>query len=229
MLRTVVLLSVLLSLACAAPVEPTPAEKRERAAAEFRAGRFDEAAGLYEGLVAVEPQDGALRMHYAAALAAVERYDEAERELTVAAELQPSEARVRHEQGRIAERRGDAAAAAAHYREALELQPGFTAAGQALRRLGVSPADPESAGGRAVALSNEAVMAARQGDPDEAGRLLDEAESLAPDLATVHEQRANVAFLAGDRDAAIAALERALELDPDNERFRARLEQLSRR
>ena len=55
---------------------------------------------------------------------------------------------------------------------------------------------------------------------------LDEAQRMAPDLALVHQYRSNVAFLKGDRAAAIAALEKALALEPDNALFRTNLERL---
>ncbi len=55
---------------------------------------------------------------------------------------------------------------------------------------------------------------------------LDEAERIAPQLALVYQYRSNVAFLRGEREAAIAALERALELEPDNALFRTNLERL---
>ena len=55
---------------------------------------------------------------------------------------------------------------------------------------------------------------------------LDEAQRIAPGLALVHQYRSNVAFLAGDREVAIAALEMALELEPDNALFRTNLERL---
>ncbi len=58
---------------------------------------------------------------------------------------------------------------------------------------------------------------------------LDEAQRIAPRLALVQQYRSNVAFLQGDREAAIAALERALELEPDNALFRTNLERLRAR
>jgi len=42
----------------------------------------------------------------------------------------------------------------------------------------------------------------------------------------VFHYRANVAFLMGDRAAAIAALERALAIEPDNALFRENLARL---
>jgi hypothetical protein len=44
----------------------------------------------------------------------------------------------------------------------------------------------------------------------------------------VHQYRSNVAYLAGDTRQAIAALEKALALEPDNALFRANLDRLRR-
>lgn len=63
-------------------------------------------------------------------------------------------------------------------------------------------------------------------DSAAAGRLLDQAQKLAPDLPMIYDYRANIAYLAGDRKAAAAALGRLLELEPDNQRARANLVKL---
>ena len=55
---------------------------------------------------------------------------------------------------------------------------------------------------------------------------LDEAERAAPSYALVHQYRANVAFLMGDTDAAIAAMEKAVQLEPDNALYRINLDRL---
>ena len=57
-------------------------------------------------------------------------------------------------------------------------------------------------------------------------KTLDEAERVAPRYALVYQYRSNVAFLMGDRAAAIAALERAIALEPDNALFRTNLQRL---
>ena len=57
-------------------------------------------------------------------------------------------------------------------------------------------------------------------------RKLDEAETVAPNYALVYQYRANVAFLMGDRERARAALNRALEIEPDNQLFRKNLDAL---
>jgi tetratricopeptide (TPR) repeat protein len=55
---------------------------------------------------------------------------------------------------------------------------------------------------------------------------LDEAERIAPRYALVQQYRANVAFLMGDRARAIAALEKALEIEPDNALYKSNLARL---
>jgi tetratricopeptide (TPR) repeat protein len=59
--------------------------------------------------------------------------------------------------------------------------------------------------------------------------LLDAAGRVAPRLALVHQYRANVAYLMGDREQAIGALKKALELDPGNALFETNLRQLEQR
>src|SRR5262249_37882770 len=79
---------------------------------------------------------------------------------------------------------------------------------------------------RAAALAEQARDAARRGDFPNARRQLAEAERLAPRLALVYQYQANVAYLMEDRPAAIAALKKALALEPDNALFRANLQAL---
>ena len=74
--------------------------------------------------------------------------------------------------------------------------------------------------------SRESAELARRGDYDEAMARLDEAESVAPTYALVQQYRSNVAYLMGEREAAIAAREKGLELEPDNALFRKNLERL---
>src|SRR5207245_2952740 len=69
---------------------------------------------------------------------------------------------------------------------------------------------------RAFALAQAAAAAARRGDYPEAMRQLDAAERAAPRYALVQQYRSNVAYLMGDVPAAIKALQRGLELEPDN-------------
>ena len=69
-------------------------------------------------------------------------------------------------------------------------------------------------------------MAAKRGSYDQALKLLDQAEKMAPDLPLLYQYRANVAYLMGDRAAAVAALKEGLRLEPDNALFQANLKRL---
>jgi Flp pilus assembly protein TadD len=89
-----------------------------------------------------------------------------------------------------------------------------------------APASPSDQ--QAARLTEQAAAAARRGNYAEAMRMLDEAQRAAPKMARVYQYRANVAYLVGDRAGAKAALEKALEIEPDNALFRANLERLTR-
>ncbi|MGH9464699.1 MAG: hypothetical protein ACRD0X_03570, partial [Thermoanaerobaculia bacterium] len=90
-----------------------------------------------------------------------------------------------------------------------------------------APAGPASASeAQAAALCERAADAARRGDYSAAYVHLDQAKALAPELVLVWQYESNVAYLAGDRERSVAALERALALEPDNALFRTNLERL---
>src|SRR5262249_2638523 len=116
------------------------------------------------------------------------------------------------------------------YRNALRYHPGYQPSQQALARLGVAPTDQDTPrdpdGERAKQLAARASEAARRGAYEEALAMLDEAGRLAPRDPLVWQYRANVAYLKGDRAAAIAALEHGLELDPGNALFQTNLRRL---
>jgi predicted AlkP superfamily phosphohydrolase/phosphomutase/Tfp pilus assembly protein PilF len=201
------------------------------AAMHFQAGRYAESAALYEKLVAAKPDDAGLRTSLAGALGALGRIDDAAAQLDVALRLDAVNVEAHHNRGVIHERRGDKDAAIAEYRTALRYDGSYEPARTALERLGgASVARPERTPDerRAVALADEASQAAKRGDYPAAMRTLDEAQRLAPQLALVHQYRANVAYLMGDTPAAVAALRRALEIEPDNALFKRNLAQLER-
>ena len=50
--------------------------------------------------------------------------------------------------------------------------------------------------------------------------------ALAPDHALLYQYRANVDYLRGDREGALRALRRGMELDPENALFRENLRRL---
>ena len=207
----------------------SPQGERNLAAILFSEGRFEEAARRYRHLVETAPEEAALRTSLAGALGALGRYDEAMVELDRALELEPLNVEAYHNRAVIRERRGETAAAVADYETALRYQPGYEPSRRALRRLtgrdeARAPRDENEA--RAAELAETASVATRRGDYAEAMRLLDEAEKVAPEYVVVYQYRANVAYLMGDRDAAVAALEKAIELEPGNALFQANLERL---
>jgi Tfp pilus assembly protein PilF/predicted AlkP superfamily pyrophosphatase or phosphodiesterase len=207
----------------------SPASERNLAAALFQQGRYAEAEHAFAALVQAKPDDGALRASWAGALGALGRYDEALAEVERAIAAAPLDPEGVHNRAVIRERQGHRDEAVADYRTALRYNPSYAPSGQALQRLGVTveeatPDDPAMR--QAAALAERAADLARRGDYAGAMRLLDEAERAAPRSALVHHYRANVAFLLGDRAAAIAALQRALAIEPDNALFRENLGRL---
>lgn len=207
----------------------SPRGDRNLAAVLFEDGRFAEAAVAYEELVASNPKDGSLRASLAGALGALGRYDDALQQLDRAIELQPLNPEAYHNRGAIHEKRGNQAEAVAQYQFALRYNPQYEPSLQALVRLTGSadakrPQTDEER--RAAQLSQDAGAAARRGDYEGAMKILDEAEALAPGHASVHQHRANVAFLMGDFEAAKVALRKALEIEPDNALYQSNLRKL---
>jgi Flp pilus assembly protein TadD len=185
----------------------------------FDAGHFEEAARAYEKLVGAHPKDPALRVSLAAALGSLGRSREAQAQLDVALQLDSLNAAAYFNRGALREAKGEQGAAVVDYRNALRCRPGFKPGADALKRLtGSESASPPRDGAerRAFALAGEAAELAQRGAYAEANRKLDEAVRAAPRYAPVHQYRANVAYLKGDRAAAVAALRRALQLEPDN-------------
>jgi tetratricopeptide (TPR) repeat protein len=206
----------------------SPTGDRNIAAIHFQAGRFAEAAAEYARLVQASPDDSGLRASLAGTLGALGRYEAAVAELTKAIELDPVNVEAYHNRAVIHERRGQRDAAIRDYQTALRYAPQYQPSRQALTRLGAPmPGAPDSESEReALALADRAAEAARKGDYAGANALLDQAERRAPRYALVYQYRANVAYLSGDRKAAMAALRKGLELEPDNALFRKNLERL---
>ncbi len=206
----------------------SPTGDRNLAALHFQAGRFAEAAAEYARLVQASPKDSGLRASLAGALGALGRYDAAFAELTKAIELDPVNVEAYHNRAVIHERRGERAAAVADYQTALRYSPQYEPSRKALARLGAPPPGlpRDGAEREALALADRAAEAARRGDYPGANKLLDQAERRAPGYALVYQYRSNVAYLSGDRAAAMAALRKALELEPDNALYRKNLERL---
>jgi len=210
----------------------SPTGDRNLAAMHFEAGRYEEAAKEFAKLVEAAPDDGGLRASLAGALGALGRYDEAFAQLAEAEQLAPLHPEIHHNRGVLLERQGKTADAIAAYRTAVRYEPEYEPSRAALLRLTGSSAgeseprtDDER---RAAALAEQAAVLAKSGDYPKATALLDEAVRIAPTYPLVHQYRANVAFLAGDRKAAIAALQTALELEPGNALYRQNLRYLER-
>ncbi|HVT15782.1 MAG TPA: tetratricopeptide repeat protein [Thermoanaerobaculia bacterium] len=73
------------------------------------------------------------------------------------------------------------------------------------------------------------MASARRGAYVDALALLEQTKSVAPQFVLVYQYESNVAYLAGDTPRAIAALEKAIALEPGNALFRHNLEELKRR
>lgn len=205
---------------------------RVLAALLFEEGRLGEAERVYRRLLAAAPEDSALLASLAATLGRQERFAEAEELLNRAIEVNPLQPQAHHNLAVLLERRGATDEAIAAYRRALLVDPGFAPAGRALVQLTGDDRrrpPPESAQQRqALELSSRAAEAAQRGDYERALELLDEAEALAPERPEIFQHRSNVAYLEGDREEAIRALERGLELEPDNPLMAENLRRLRR-
>jgi tetratricopeptide (TPR) repeat protein len=209
----------------------SPKGDRNLAAVLFQEGKYAEAAAAYENLVRDNPDDAALRASWAGALGALGRLDESLVQLNLAIEREPLNPEAYHNRGVIYEKQGRREAAVAEYRQALRYNPQYAPSQQALVRLtgsGNVNAPRDDGERRAGALAEQASQAARRGDYQTAMKLLDEGERLAPRYALIYQYRANVAFLMGDKAAAKAALERALEIEPDNALFKTNLQRLEK-
>ncbi len=207
----------------------SPKGDRNLAAIQFEAGRYEEAARIYQRLVESEPDNASLRTSLAGTLGAMGRYDEARLHLDAALEADPLNVEAYHNRAVVHERMNDPESALADYHSALRYGPSYEPSRKALIRLtgsattGGPRTEIES---RSAILAQQAGDAARRGDYPKARDLLAQAEAVAPGFAMIYQYKSNVAYLMGDRTGAIAALERGLELEPDNELFLANLNRL---
>ena len=207
----------------------SPKGDRNLAAIHFEAGRFEEAAEIYQKLVEDEPDNPSLRTSLAGTLGAMGRYDEAKAHLDAALEADPLNVEAYHNRAVVYERMNDSESAIADYRAALRYGPSYEPSRRALIRLtgSATTGGPRSeTEARAAILAQQAGDAARRGDYPKAQDLLAQAEGLAPDFAMVYQYKSNVAYLMGDRAGAIKALARGLELEPDNALFQENLKRL---
>jgi arylsulfatase A-like enzyme len=210
----------------------SPKSDRTLAVLLFQEGRHAEAEAAFRSLLAEQPDDAALLVNLAAALGAQDRDAEAWEALARAIALEPLMPEAHHDRAVLLERGGRASEAVEDYRRALRYAPHHEPSREALLRLTGSADVHRLEGGperEAAALAERAREFALRGDYAAAAEALDEAEVRAPGLALVHQYRSNVAWLSGDSEAAISALERALELEPDNALYRVNLETLRAR
>jgi tetratricopeptide (TPR) repeat protein len=209
--------------------EASPQGDRNLAAILFEDGRYRESAQIYHQLIQNDPEDAALRTSLAGALGAMGRYDDALEQLVEAIRLEPLNVEAYHNRAVIQERRNDVPAAVADYERALRYQPQYEPSRRALYRLTGRTdvrAPRNEAEARAAQLAEQAAAAAKRANYQEAMRLLDEAVAAAPGYVITYQYRSNVAYLMGDRAGAIAALEEALKIEPDNALFQANIERL---
>jgi len=207
----------------------SPKGDRNLAAIHFAAGRHREAAEMYTRLVESDPEDGSLHASLAGCLGAMGRYEEALVPLGKSLELNPLNIEAYHNRAVIHERLGNIEAAIADYRTAVRYRPQYEPSNQALVRLtGSSDVRPPQTAAQeeAAMLADRARSATVRGAYSEAMGLLDRAEEVAPEYVVVLQFQANVAYLMGDLDRAQRALEKALEIEPDNALFRNNLDQL---
>lgn len=207
----------------------SPTGERNLAAMHFEAGRYAEAQAVYEKMVAADPQDSAARTSLAGTLAAQGVYDRALEQLDAAERIEPLNAEIYHNRAAIHERRGETDAAIEQYRKAVRYRPGYEPSVDALVRLtgSAEPDAPSTDAERLAAqLAARAREAALRGDYAAAMEKLDEATAIAPEYARIYQYRSNVAFLMKDVPAAIAALEKAVTIQPDNALFARNLESL---
>ncbi len=210
----------------------SPTGDRNLAAMHFQAGRYEEAAKTYRRLLAEKPEDGALRTSLAGTLAALGDYEAALVELAESERTSPLNPEIYHNRGAIFERQGKRTEAVAEYARAVRYSPQYEPSRLALQRLtgSAEPNAPSTDAERlAYTLAQRAGDAAKRTDYAKANGLLDEAERVAPGYGLLFQYRSNVAFLAGDIEGAIRALERAIAIEPDNALFRANLDHLEKR
>jgi tetratricopeptide (TPR) repeat protein len=207
----------------------SPEGDRNLAAIYFEAGRYAEAVEVYEQLIRDDPDDASLRTSLAGALGALERYEDALAELAIAIDMEPLNVEAYHNRAAVFERQGRVEEAIADYQTAVRYDPQYEPSRQALLRL-VGTADlrvpKNEAEQQALGLAEQAGEAARRGAYREAMDLLAEAERIAPRYVLVYQYQSNVAYLMGDTAAAITALEKALEIEPDNALFETNLRRL---
>ena len=199
---------------------------RNLASLLLQEGRYDEAAKAFQAFVDRDPHDVAALSSLGASLAGLGRSQEALQYLDAALKLEPDNPMTLGTRGLVLERLGDRDGAIDQYRQALRYDPEHRPSIQALARLGVGVTGriaSTAAERRVVEILSQVEDLVKKGDLRGARQHLEEAQALTPDEAIVYQYLANVAYLSGDHDAAVDALERGLVLEPDNQQMRTNL------
>jgi tetratricopeptide (TPR) repeat protein len=158
-------------------------------------GRLEQAVPFYEQAIRIAP-DAAAYSNLGTAYYQLGRLDHARAAYLKAIALEPADPLKHRNLGDLYRRTGDEAGARREYAEALRL---------ARKRLEVNPRDA-----RALALT--AVVEAKLGDAGAAERHIAEARALSPASSDIVYKSAVVHALAGRRDEALGALEKALDM-----------------
>jgi protein O-GlcNAc transferase len=213
-----------MSYARAVSLRPDDVELRfDRGILLNQLGRFREALGELDRVLAGDPDNSAALAQRGLALAELERFDEAEECLARAVSLRPGDAAALDSHGVALQGLGRAAEALICHDRALAIASDHAAAlhnrGHALvslgrhaealdsydRALALAPADPRTLLNRGIALN-------AMGRYHDALTYLDDAIGRAPDNAAAHLQRGAALMATGDFAGALASYEQTLVL-----------------
>jgi tetratricopeptide (TPR) repeat protein len=171
----------------------------------LRWGKPEEAVGHFQDALEILPGDGGILLRLGMAYAKLKRIEEAVEAYEASLESDPDNYETRvllggilFQEGRIAEARG-------HFQHAATLAPG-----------------------RPHALFNLGLTFAAERDWERAKDNFQEAISNAPDFVPAHFQLGNALLALGDVEGAREAWQKTLELDPENQAAKQRLESLPR-
>ncbi len=168
--------------------------------------RFEDAENFYRRALAIEPARPELHHHLGQLLVATGNTGAAAEAFRRAVELKPSFAEAHTDLGRLCVQSGDFPAAEAAFREALRHVPGHLGAAQGLSAALIGQRRPKEAEAivraalrrdvrdvraKAALEHNLAIALSEQGRQDEALTAFAQAEALAPDLPSLHYNRAN--------------------------------------
>jgi tetratricopeptide (TPR) repeat protein len=204
-------------------------------------GRVQEAIDFYTHAIRVEPDKPEAYRHLAQLLRAATRPDEAVQVLQEALKIAPSDARTHLELGLAFAAKPDFPEAETHYREALRLQPDLVPASQALSAALIAQERPGDVETVVEAALNRPTLAPReraglklnlgiarvqQNRAAEGLALVNEAQSIVPNLPQADYARANTLQMLGRMEEAERAYLMALNRNPLDLRAHLGLNQL---